>query len=47
MAPTLSKINDVALQPLLDGKIDYSQAYDRAQVPLRGVHARPDAARAS
>jgi len=35
MAPTLSKINDVALQPLLDGKIDYSTAYDRAQVPLK------------
>jgi flagellar biosynthesis protein FliP len=35
MAPTLSKINDVALQPLLDGKIDYSQAYQRGQVPLR------------
>src|SRR5262249_28732720 len=24
-----------ALQPLLNGKIDYSQAYDRAQQPLR------------
>jgi len=35
MAPTLSKINEVALQPMLDGKIDFSQAYDRAQVPLR------------
>jgi len=35
MAPTLSKINDVALQPMLDGKIDFSQAYDRAQVPLK------------
>src|SRR5690348_17193715 len=35
MAPTLSTINDVALQPLLDGKISYQQAFDRAQVPLR------------
>jgi flagellar biosynthetic protein FliP len=35
MAPTLSTMNDVALQPLLDGKIDYSQAYNRAQVPLK------------
>ena len=35
MAPTLSKMNEVALQPMLDGKIDFSQAYDRAQVPLR------------
>ena len=42
MAPTLSKINDVALQPLLDGKIDFSQAYDRAQVPLHDVHAGSD-----
>jgi flagellar biosynthetic protein FliP len=35
MAPTLSKINDQALQPLLDGKLDYSHAYSKAQVPLR------------
>ncbi len=35
MAPTLSKINDDALQPLLDGKLDFSHAYDKAQVPLR------------
>jgi flagellar biosynthetic protein FliP len=35
MGPTFTKINDVALQPLLAGKIDYSQAYDRAQVPLK------------
>ncbi len=35
MAPTLSQINDTALQPLLDGKISYSQAYDSAQKPLR------------
>jgi flagellar biosynthesis protein FliP len=35
MAPTLSTINDTALQPLLDGKISYSKAYDEAQIPLR------------
>jgi flagellar biosynthetic protein FliP len=35
MAPTLSNINDTALQPLLKGKITYSQAYDKAQTPLR------------
>jgi flagellar biosynthetic protein FliP len=35
MAPTLSEINKEALQPLIDGKMDYSQAYDKAQGPLR------------
>ena len=35
MAPTLSNINDTALQPLLKGKISYGQAYDQAQKPLR------------
>jgi len=35
MAPTLTKINDEALQPLLNGKLDFSHAYDKAQVPLR------------
>jgi len=35
MAPTLSKMNDTALQPLLNGKMDYSHAYDAAQKPLR------------
>jgi flagellar biosynthetic protein FliP len=35
MAPTLSEINEQALQPLLDGKIEYSEAYDIAQKPLR------------
>jgi flagellar biosynthetic protein FliP len=35
MAPTLSEINKVALQPLIDGKLDYSQAYDKAQKPMR------------
>jgi len=35
MAPTLTKINDQALQPMLDGKIDFSHAYNNAQGPLR------------
>jgi len=35
MAPTLTKINDEALQPMLAGKLDFSHAYDKAQVPLR------------
>jgi flagellar biosynthetic protein FliP len=35
MAPTFSDINDKALQPLLDGKMSYSEAYDAAQKPLR------------
>jgi flagellar biosynthetic protein FliP len=35
MAPTLSQINDKALQPMLDGKMSYSEAYNAAQKPLR------------
>jgi len=35
MAPTLTKLNDDALQPLMKGKITYSEAYDKAQKPLR------------
>ena len=35
MAPTLSQINDQALQPMLDGKMDFSHAYNKAQGPLR------------
>jgi flagellar biosynthetic protein FliP len=35
MGPTLSQMKDVALDPLLDGTISVSQAYDAAQVPLR------------
>ncbi|MCU1466378.1 MAG: Flagellar biosynthesis protein FliP [Actinomycetia bacterium] len=35
MAPTLTKINDEALQPMLNGKLDFSHAYNKAQVPLR------------
>jgi flagellar biosynthesis protein FliP len=36
MGPTLSEMNEVALQPLMDGEITTSQALDAAQVPLRG-----------
>ena len=35
MAPTLTTMNKVALQPLLKGDITYSQAYNRGTVPLR------------
>jgi flagellar biosynthetic protein FliP len=35
MAPTLSQINDQALQPMLNGTIDFSHAYNKAQGPLR------------
>jgi flagellar biosynthetic protein FliP len=35
MAPTLSSMNEVGLQPLLKGDKSYSQAWDSAQVPLK------------
>jgi len=35
MAPTLTEMNDVALQPLLKGDLSYSEAYDKAQAPLK------------
>jgi flagellar biosynthetic protein FliP len=35
MAPTLSQINEEALQPLLDGEMTFSEAYEAAQLPLR------------
>ena len=35
MSPTLKEVNEIALQPLLDGKISYQQAYDRAVVPIK------------
>ncbi|GIU89603.1 MAG: hypothetical protein KatS3mg010_0702 [Acidimicrobiia bacterium] len=35
MSPTLSEINEKALQPLLDGEMSYDQAYDEASAPLR------------
>lgn len=36
MGPTLSKVNEDALQPLLDGQITQGQAWDEAVVPIRG-----------
>jgi flagellar biosynthetic protein FliP len=35
MAPTLSAVNDDALQPYLDGEIDQSEAYETATGPMR------------
>lgn len=35
MAPTWNKINDVALQPYLNNKINLQQAYDKGVQPLR------------
>ncbi len=35
MAPTWSKVNDVALKPLMDGKITAEQAYDNGIAPVR------------
>ncbi|MCL6641511.1 MAG: flagellar type III secretion system pore protein FliP [Candidatus Rokubacteria bacterium] len=35
MSPTLSEINEKALQPLLEGEMSYDQAYDEASAPLR------------
>jgi flagellar biosynthetic protein FliP len=35
MGPTLSKVNEQALQPLLKGDIDQTEAYETAMVPLR------------
>jgi flagellar biosynthesis protein FliP len=35
MSPTLKELNEGALQPLLDGKMSYGEAYDAAQNPLR------------
>ena len=35
MGPTLSKVNEQALQPLLKGNIDQTEAYETAMVPLR------------
>jgi flagellar biosynthetic protein FliP len=35
MAPTLGAMNHVGLQPYLHGKISATQAYDRAEVPLK------------
>jgi flagellar biosynthesis protein FliP len=35
MFPTLQQVNDKALQPLLDGKSSYSEAWNDAQKPLK------------
>jgi flagellar biosynthetic protein FliP len=35
MGPTIQAMNDDALQPYLDGRIDQGQAYDRAVGPMR------------
>ena len=45
MGPTLSKINEEALQPMLKGDIGQQEAYDVAIVPLRSFmmeQTRPD-----
>jgi flagellar biosynthesis protein FliP len=36
MAPTWSRVNDVALKPLMDGKIKVEEAYDKGIEPIRG-----------
>ena len=35
MGPVFTDINDIAIQPYLDGTLSVSQAYDRGVVPLR------------
>ncbi len=35
MAPTLSELNENALQPLLKGDLTYSEAYDEASTPIK------------
>ncbi|MDJ0316659.1 flagellar type III secretion system pore protein FliP [Arthrobacter antibioticus] len=35
MAPTLTEINNIAVQPFLDGSIDISRAFELAGTPLR------------
>jgi flagellar biosynthetic protein FliP len=35
MAPTWNKVNDIALKPLMDGKITVEQAYDQGIEPIR------------
>ncbi len=36
MGPTLEQANDEALQPYLDGELDFSEAYDAGIEPFRG-----------
>lgn len=40
MAPTFSQVNDIALQPFLNGDIDFSAAFDAALGPLRDFMLR-------
>jgi flagellar biosynthetic protein FliP len=35
MGPTYQKVNDAALKPLLDGKLDINQAVERASGPMK------------
>jgi flagellar biosynthetic protein FliP len=35
MAPTLKEVNDNAIQPMLDGKLSQTEAWDEAVVPMR------------
>ncbi|MBA2870817.1 flagellar biosynthetic protein FliP [Anoxybacillus calidus] len=35
MAPTFKEVNDQALQPLFDEKINLEQAYERASIPMK------------
>ncbi|MDP3683745.1 MAG: flagellar biosynthetic protein FliP, partial [Ignavibacteria bacterium] len=35
MAPTWSKVNDIALKPLMDGKMSVNDAYDKGIEPIR------------
>ena len=35
MAPTWTKVNDEALQPMMDGKITMEEAYDKGVQPIR------------
>jgi len=37
MGPTLSKMNEVGLQPLLKGQISQGEAYNRASQPLKDL----------
>lgn len=40
MAPTFTEINDTALQPYLNGKINNTQFFDKGMKPLRGFMFR-------
>ncbi len=40
MAPTLKKVNEQALTPYTDGKIETNEFFDKAMVPIRGFMIR-------